>query len=164
MPFKFYSFIRICFLAAILAVMAGCSDKSEITSGTGGSGVSSDGGADSAQFAGTYKGTVEVEITGGSIDDSTSIDEFTLVIRSDGTASLTIGGETIEGVIDGDTFGFSIRIVEEEDLVSCDGNARLVGRVSGSSVSGSISGSGECDLLTAKTGVDLSGTLSGSKV
>ena len=164
MLFQLNTFIRICFVAALLAFVSGCSDKSEITSGTGGSGVTSDGGADSSQFAGTYKGTVEVEISGGSIDDSTSIDEFTLVIRSDGTASLTIGGETIDGVIDGDTFGFSIRIVEEEDLVSCKGDARLVGRVSGSSVTGSISGSGECDLLTASTGVDLAGSLSGSKI
>ncbi|MEM7193554.1 MAG: hypothetical protein AAF402_01300 [Pseudomonadota bacterium] len=145
------------------AFLIACSDKSEITSGGGNSSVSSDGGAGSAAFAGTYTGTVTVNLSGGSISDTTKTREFTMVIRTNGTASLTIGGDTIEGNVDGNRFGFSIGIVEEEDLAECRGTATLVGTISGNSASGDISGRGECELLTAKTGVDIDGSLTGTK-
>lgn len=151
------------FLLTLIVAIAGCSDKSEISSGSGTSSVASDGGSGSAAFAGTYTGTTTVMLSGGSISDTTKTRDFSMLVRSNGTASLTIGGDTIEGDVNGNQFGFSIGIVEEEDLAKCKGNASLVGTFSGSNAAGTISGRGECELLGAKTGVDIAGSLTGTK-
>jgi hypothetical protein len=84
-----------------------------------------------------------------------------LLVRDNGTARLTIDGDqVIEGFMNGNKFGFSVRAVEEDGLVECSGDAILTGTISGGKGSGSISGSGKCKLLTAKSGFDITGSLS----
>ncbi len=153
-------------VVVLLVNLAACSkDKSEIRSGGGSAaGVTSDGGVTSARYAGTYSGTITVRISGSSIADSSRTDDMTLVIKSDGTATLTIDGNTIRGVINGDAFGFSIQIIEEQDLVKCRGTANLAGKISGTKATGSLSGGGSCEVLAVKTGFDIGGSLSGTKI
>ena len=146
---------------SLLLVSCG-GDKSSITTGSGASGVTSDGGSGSASFAGTYTGTISVTIKGDEISEVLD-DPFTVIVRSDGTASLTISGETIEGVIDGNRIGFSIRYDAERDLLECSVEAIITATITGSSISGVVSGGGSCKLIAIKTGVSLTGTLSGSK-
>ena len=137
-------------------------DESSITSGGGGSGVTSDGGSSSAKFAGTYTGTVTISAKGSEVDNTKTRDAV-LVIRSNGTATLTIDGETIQGTINGDRFGFSVKVIEEDGLVECDADAVLNGRISSGRGTGMIVGSGKCEVLTAKTGFDVTGSINVSR-
>ena len=145
-------------------ILAGCgSDKSVVTSGTGDAGVASDSGSGSAAFAGTYRGTITLSAKGSEIDN-TKTQDAVLVVRNDGTAQLTIDDQApIEGFMNGNKFGFSVRVIEEEDLVECDADAILTGSISGGRGTGNVSGSGECKIFTAKTGFDVSGKLSVSR-
>ena len=148
---------------AFCLVLAGCGgSESAIVTGTGPTGVTSDGGSASAGFAGTYVGTVTVVAKGSRIDTDTTRDAI-LTVRSDGTATLEIEGNIIEGAMSGNSFGFSVLIIEEEDLVECSANAILTGTISGGTATGNISGAGECELLTASTGFDVTGTASFTK-
>ena len=154
-------------LAIILSIpllLAGCGgDESSVTSGGGGSGVISDGGSGSAEFAGTYVGTIRI-IAEGSEVDTDSTQAATLLVRSDGTARLTIdGADQIEGVVSGNTFGFSVRVVEEDGLIECDANATLMGSISGASATGTLMGSGECEIITATTGFGVSGSFTATR-
>ncbi len=65
--------------------------------------------------------------------------------------------------MNGNKFGFSVRVIEEEDLVECVADAILTGSISGGRGTGTVSGSGQCKILTAKTGFTVSGTLSVSR-
>ena len=155
--------LRVVSLGVVLG-LAGCGgDRSEVTSGTGDSGVSSDGGAGSAAFAGTYRGTITLSAKGSEVDN-TQTSKAVLVVRDDGTAQLSIDDqEPIQGFMNGNKFGFSVRVIEEEDLLKCDADAILTGSISGNRGTGTVSGSGECKLITAKTGFTVSGTLSVSR-
>ena len=61
--------------------LAGCDhdDDKDVTSGGGNTGVGSDGGATSAQFAGTYTGTITTVIEGDSIDDESFTEAVTVM-------------------------------------------------------------------------------------
>ena len=142
-----------------LLLVAGCgSDTSVVTSGFGSSGVTSDGGSGSAKFAGTYTGTLMLEAKGSEVDESDT-EEVTMVVRTDGTATITIEGQEIEGFMNGNAFGFSVRVVENDGLVRCNADAILTGTISGGRGTGTITGDGECKVITAKTGFTVTGTL-----
>ncbi|MBX2868938.1 MAG: hypothetical protein KTR18_09695 [Acidiferrobacterales bacterium] len=145
-------------------VLTACGgDKSEVTTGGGGSGVVSDGGNPSAQFAGSYVGKITTNLSGDSIDDQSDTEDLIIIVRSNGTASLTIDGETVEGEVNGNQFGFSIRIVEERGLIECAGNAIVSGTISGNTLTGTTDGSGECELVAASTGLRITGSLNATK-
>ncbi len=157
--------MRIIFSLFVCLFLVACgSDKSEVTSGGGSSGVVSDGGSSSAKFAGTYQGEITTNLTSDSIDDQSSTDALTIVIRTDGTASLTIDGKTVDGSVSGDQFGFSIRIVEERDLLECKGDAVVRGVIASGSLNGDVTGSGSCKLIAASTGIGISGSLQASRI
>lgn len=164
MSIKTRDFVRVA-IVGVLFILSGCGgDKSSITSGGGNSGVTSDGGSSSSALAGTYKGTVTLTAKGSKVDN-TSTRSATLLVRSDGTARLTIDeDQVIEGFMNGNKFGFSVRVIEEDGLVECSAEAILTGTISGGKGSGSISGSGKCKILTVKTGFDVSGKLSVTRV
>lgn len=145
-------------------LISGCGgESSSVTSGTGSSGVSSDGGSSSAQFAGNYVGTITLTASGSEID-SDSEQPATLLVWSDGTAKLTIDGtDEIEGAMNGRMFGFSVRVIEEDGLVECDADAILTGSITGARATGTVSGSGECTIVTAKSGFTVGGSLSVTK-
>ena len=150
---------------ALSCLIAGCSeDKSEVRSGGGASGVESDGGAGSAQFAGTYTGEIVTRLTGGTLDGETSTDSATVVIRTDGTASLTVEGTTVEGTVNGNRVGFSIRITRKQDLLECQGDAIISGILEGGALTGTVTGSGECELIAADTDFGITGSLTANKI
>lgn len=146
-------------LLLLTALIAGCGSKSEIISGTGDSGVESDGGALSAAFAGTYTGTILLNAKGSRIDSSDT-SSAVLVVRTDGTAQLTIDGDNvIEGFMNGRSFGFSVVVIENEGGVKCDANALLTGSINGAKATGTVNGSGDCSVLTATTGFEVTGSM-----
>ena len=142
--------------------LVGCSEEDGISSSSGGTSAG-DGGAGSAQYAGTYKGTMDVKYTG---DDINGDDKFpiTLVINSNGTVVLTMDGETVNGTINGNNIDIGLSITQSEDGVTCKGDARVKATVTGNSLSGPVSGDAECKLLLIKKEADLTGTINASKV
>jgi hypothetical protein len=154
------------FLTILLAcVVTACSDnKSEVSSGGGGSGVVSDGGANSAQYAGTYIGEITTILSGGTFDGEQTTETATIVIRSNGTASLTIQGNAVEGTVNGNRFGFSIRIKKQQDFLECEGDAIISGILDGNALSGNVTGSGECELIAADTSFNIGGSLMAARV
>ena len=158
------NFYKLAVLFCVVLLVSCSGEKSEVTTGSGSTGITSDGGSGSSSFAGTYTGTITTTISGDEISDETNSDPFVLVVKTDGTATLTISGESIEGVVDSSgNVGFSIVFVEEKDLLECSADAIVIAKISGSSVTGTASGSGECKVIALKTGISLIGSLSGSK-
>jgi hypothetical protein len=142
--------------------LAGCSEEDGISSSGGGSSVS-DGGAKSAQYAGTYKGAMEVEYKGDDVDGDDTLDT-TIVIHDNGTVTMTIDGESVNGVINGNMLEVAFTVTKSEDGITCVGNAVVRATVSGTSLSGPVSGDAECKLLLIEKNADLTGTLRASKV
>ncbi len=164
LPIQWCVRMKLIFVFLVALILAACGgDKSEVTTGGGGSGVVSDGGNPSARFAGSYVGKITTNLSGDSIDDQSDTEDFIIIVRSNGTASLTIDGETVEGEVNGNQFGFSLRIIEERGLIECEGNAIVSGTISGNSLSGTTDGSGECELVAASTGLRITGSLNGTK-
>ena len=86
------------FLVLILS-LTGCDKDASISSSDGGT-LSGDGGATSAQYAGTYSGNLTIKYKGDDIDD-TDVEPFTIKINTNGTFTLALKGKTIPGVISG---------------------------------------------------------------
>lgn len=150
------------FACTLVLGLSACSEDDGISSSGGGSSVS-DGGAESAQYAGTYKGAMEVEYKGDGVDGDDTLDT-TIVIHDNGTVTMTIDGESVNGVINGDTLEVAFTVTESEDGVTCEGNALVTATVSGTTLSGPVVGDAECKLLLIKRNADLTGTLTASKV
>ncbi|NKB63714.1 MAG: hypothetical protein GKR95_16905 [Gammaproteobacteria bacterium] len=146
-------------------LLSGCEeDKSEVSSGAGSStGIVSDGGAASAAYSGVYFGEMTIVMNGDILRTRTITRDATVVIGSDGTGSLITDGDRVSGTMNGSEFGFSIHIVDVKDLVECEGDALITGRFTGNIGAGSISGSGECKLLTLDEGFTMTGRLTVSR-
>ena len=144
-----------------ILALSGCSDDSSISSSGGGS-LASDGGASSAQYAGTYRGNTSVHYVGDGIDDTDSF-PTTVVIKDDGTANVTIEGETVSGVMNGNKLEVPIKITKEEDGVTCKGNMLIKSTVEGVNLSGPVTGDAECKLLLIKRTATMTGTLNAKK-
>ena len=145
-------------------LLAACSGDSDVTSGGGDTGVGSDGGSTSAQYAGSYTGTITINIQGSNIDDGSDTEPVTVLVRDDGTARLTIEDESVEGTVNGNRFGFSIRRKIRRGLVECEGDAMVTGTIRSGTLTGPVSGSGECELLVGGTGFTIDGTLTASRI
>ena len=145
----------------LMLALSGCSDDSSISSSGGGS-LSSDGGATSAQYAGTYRGNTSVHYVGDGIDDTDSF-PTTVVIKEDGTASVTIEGETVSGVMNGNKLEVPIKLTKKEDGITCKGTMLIKATVDGSNLSGPVTGNAECSLLLIKRTATMTGTLSAKK-
>ena len=152
------------FMVVVLVLLTSCGgDKSSVSSGNGASGVTSDGGASSSKYAGTYNGSITIKAKGSKVDKSNT-ESAVLLARSDGTARLTIDGDNVvDGFMNGNKFGFSVRVVEEDGFVKCSADAILTGSISGGTASGSISGSGKCKVVSAKSGFDVTGSFKASR-
>jgi len=147
--------------STFLLGLAGCSDDDGISSSGGGS--ASDGGAESAQYAGTYKGKMDVAYKGDDVDGTDSLDT-TIVIHKDGTVTMTIDDESVKGGISGNQLDIKFTIKKSEDGVDCEGDARVQATVSGTSLSGPVSGDAECKFLLLKKNAVLTGTINAKKV
>ncbi len=130
--------------------IAGCSEEDSITDSGSGS-ETGDGGASSAQYAGTYKGTLKVTYSGGGLPENTDSLDVTLVIKKDGTVTLAGKDIAVSGVINSDKVSIDIKIVHKETGLSCNGTAQISATVSGAKVSGPITGGAECTILAVDT-------------
>jgi len=148
------------FACTLLLGLTACSEDDGISSSGGG--AASDGGAESAQYAGTYEGTMHVEYKGDGVDGDDSIDT-TIVIHDNGTVTMSIDGESANGVISGTQIEIAFTVTESEDGVTCVGNALVRATVSGTSLSGPVTGDAECKLLLVERNATLTGTLSAKK-
>lgn len=144
-----------------MLALTGCSDDSSVSSSGGGS-LASDGGATSAQYAGTYKGSTSVRYVGDGIDDTDSF-PTTVVINDNGTASVTIEGETVSGVMNGNQLEVPVKLTKKEDGVTCEGTLLIKATVDGTNMSGPVTGNAECSLLLIKRTATMTGTLSAKK-
>lgn len=154
--------IRASLIILILSVsLFGCSEDEGISASGGGT-VTGDGGATSAQYAGTYRGTIDVTYQGDGVNGEDSL-PTTLVINSDGTVLLTIDGESVRGVINGNQVEVAFTITESDDGVTCTGDALVQATVNGNAVSGPVSGDAECKLALLKRNATLSGRINANK-
>jgi hypothetical protein len=149
------------FACTLLLGLTACSDD-EGSSSSGGGTAASDGGAESAQYAGTYKGTTRIDYKGDGVDGNDTLDT-TVVIHDNGTVTMNIDGETANGVISGNKVEIALTITASEDGVTCVGNALVKATVSGTSLSGPVTGDAECKLLLLERHATLTGTLSAKK-
>jgi hypothetical protein len=141
--------------------LVACDEDTSISSSNGGS-LTGDGGVRSAQYAGTYRGNTHIEYSGDDVNGNDDL-PTSLTINTDGTVSVTIEGETVDGVINGNQIDIRIKITRTEDGIKCKGDASITATVQGASVSGPVSGDAECKLLTIERNADLSGSISASK-
>ncbi len=156
------SFIRSFSISLFLIfAVAACSDDSSISSSGAGS-LASDGGASSAQYAGTYTGTTYVRYQGDGIDDE---DNFptTVVVNDNGTVSVTIEGETVDGTINSNKLEVGIKLTREEDGVTCTGTMLIKATIDGTSMSGPVDGDAECKLFLISRSATMTGTLTANK-
>jgi len=159
-----YRIARYLMVILFAGALASCSDDTDVSSGGGSTGVGTDGGNPSAQFSGTYVGEITTTIRGDEIDDDTNVDRIEIVIRDNGTALVTIEGESVEGTVNNSRVGFSVRIKRELGLIDCESTSTITGTIDGNRITGPVSGTGECELLTGSTGFDLTGSYFANKL
>ena len=148
-------------VCTLLFGLTACSEDDGISSSGGGT-LKSDGGSGSAQFAGTYVGSMKVEYKGDGVDGDDTL-ATTIVIHNNGTVTMAIDGESVNGVINGSKIEIIFTVTESEDGITCKGTARVVATVSGSSISGPVAGDAKCKLLLLERNADLTGTLTATK-
>ena len=148
-------------VCTLLFGLTACSEDDGISSSGGGS-LKSDGGSGSAQFAGTYVGSMKVEYKGDGVDGDDTL-ATTIVIHNNGTVTMAIDGESVNGVINGSKIEIIFTVTESEDGITCKGTARVIATVSGSSISGPVAGDAKCKLLLLERNADLTGTLTATK-
>ena len=148
-------------VCTLLFGLTACSEDDGISSSGGGS-TTSDGGSGSAQFAGTYVGNIKVEYKGDGVDGDETL-PTTIVINDNGTVTMSIDGESVNGVINGNKIEIVFTVTESENGITCKGTARVVATVSGSSISGPVAGDAKCKLLLLERNADLTGTLTATK-
>ena len=152
------------FLTACIFIftLTACNDDKSVSSSDGGT-QAGDGGAESAQYAGTYIGNMKISYSG---DDVSGSDTFptTLIINRNGTVSLTAEGEdSVDGVIGGHEISVVLRVTQAKNGVSCEGDAIIQATVNSNALSGPISGQASCKALLAKRDAQLTGTINASK-
>lgn len=159
MLLKFRTSLLVCLLTLGLAA---CSDESSISSSSGGTSAG-DGGAQSAQYAGTYKGSMAVEYHGDGVDGTDTL-PATVIIHNNGTVTLEMEGESVNGTINANQLEIAFDITKNQDGIKCDGTALVQATVSGTSLNGPVKGNAECSLTLIKRTASLTGTLSAQKI
>ena len=153
-------------IALVAIIMAGCDSGS---SSTGSSAEVTDSNTSSpqqigAQFAGTYRGTIEGTYTatalGLSDSDSTPI---TIIIESNGDVTVRAEGRSYSGSLDSDRITAVVDVKETYEDISCDGTVNVNAQISGNTISGTANGAGECSQGSVKTPVRVAGVLNASK-
>lgn len=67
-------------------------------------------------------------------------------------------------MVNGDRFGFSIRIKEQQDLLECEGDAVISGILEGDALWDNVTGSVDYELIAADTRLDVGGSLMAARV
>lgn len=160
----------------IILTAAGCGGGSD-SSGGGGSGSSnSSESSDTAEIttvsdqtddsdtskARTYTGSANVVLTADGFPPISGSSALKVVI-DDSKVTLTVDGRRVTTTLNGDSFSASVPITESDGGITCDGTARIDGKVSGDTVSGDIGGSGNCSGNGVDTPVKLSGSFKATR-
>lgn len=114
-----------------------------------------------ASFVGTYAGTLTVTASALGISETESI-PITVTVTSDGM--IRFAGDDADEAFTvglGNDGAFSGNLPINED--PCSGSAGVMGSVDGTTASGSISGSGTCDVSGVEVDVTLEGSFSASR-
>ena len=153
--------------SALLLGLTACSDDEEGISSTAGGTSAGDGGAQSAQYAGTYSGSLIIEYKGEDLtgDDFTGSDSLpaTMTINNNGTVSLKVEDESVGGSINANKIEVPMIITKNEDGVTCKGNALVKATVYGNELEGPVSGDAECKLGLIKREAELTGKITAKK-
>ena len=153
--------------ATFLLGLTACSDDEESISSTAGGTSAGDGGTKSAQYAGTYKGTLTLQYKGEDLtgDDFTGTDSLptTVTILDNGTVTLQIEDESVGGSINDNKLEVPMIITKNEDGVTCKGNALVKGTVYGNEIEGPVTGDAECKFGLIKREAVMSGTIKAKK-
>lgn len=165
-------FLSACDLGEIETSSSGGTDSTsgaaEVTGGSaGGSSPSTSTASTPSNSSGssssgptTLNGTINATLTAPGFEPVTDSAPMTVVI-SGSNITLKAEGRTSTGTLNSDgTFTTSIPINEERDGVACEGTPIMEGTVAGSSVSGNISGTGNCKVGDTTIPVTVTGTFS----
>ncbi len=154
------------FIALFAAILIGCDSGG---SSSGSSAIVTDSNPTSpenigAQYAGTYRGTIEGTYTatelGLSDSDSTPI---TIIIDSNGNTTVRAEGRTYTGSLDTDRITAVVDVNETYQDITCTGTVNVNARISGNTISGTANGAGRCSQGSVTTPVQVAGVLNASK-
>ena len=156
-----YLVLKLLTISVVWIGLVACGESTSVSS-TGVGAQTGDGGAGSAQFAGTYYGTTRIRYDGDDFDSRDKL-STSVQIKTDGTVVFKLEGKNINGVINGQNVSVSLRIRHKEDGVKCAGDITITATVSKDSLFGPVRGDGECEVLFLDYSADISGTISASK-
>lgn len=140
-------------------ILAAC-DKSDSDSG----GMADDtlpGTNVPSSFVGTYTGVLNVTASAAGITRS---DSFPITVTVNNDATITITGDSPEetsttGLQNDGSFVGNLPVNEDD----CSGSVDYTGRVDGTNVSGTVSGSGDCQVGGLDVSVSLTGDFSAAR-
>ncbi len=102
-------------------------------------------GAGSPATSITYSGTADVTLSAPGYPVTDKSTPVTVVITGS-SVNLTAEGRTVSTGLNGNTFSVDTPINESKDGISCSGAATVNATVSGSTISGPLTGSGNCNV------------------
>ena len=141
------------------------SESTESSGSTGAAGSGSSSGSNSSSDSGpngTFTGQLTATLSGDCVLPVT--DTTDLVIEISGSKVTAIAeGRSYEGEVDGDSFVVEIPINEDSKGIVCSGNPVLKGEINGDTVSGTVSGEGNCSSETKKVPVSVTGEFLATK-
>lgn len=118
-----------------------------------------------AAFSGTYRGSATYRIEALGFDERQT-DQFTVIVNGN---VLTFQGDdagenfTVGLQADG-TFAGNYRLNVDDDDVDCEGIVSVEGQIIATSITGRITGDGECEFGISDVDLDISGSLNAVKV
>ena len=158
--------MRKVFIALVAIIIAGC-DSGGSSSGSSANVTDSNTSSPEqigAQYAGTYAGILEATYTatelGLSDSESTPI---SIVIESNGNATITVEGRTYAGSLNTDSITAVINVEETYQDISCTGRVSVEASLSTNSIDGTASGMGECSQGSITTPVLVAGVLNATR-
>jgi len=134
----------------------------ESAAATEAAGPGNSSGSVSSGPDGTYTGQLTATLSGEGILPITDSTDLSIVI-SGSKATATAEGRSYEGNVDGDSFEVEIPINEDSKGIVCTGNPVLYGKISGNTVSGTLSGEGDCSSETKNVPVSVTGEFLATK-
>ncbi len=136
--------------AALVTTLSACDNNTDesVRSGGGGSSTqSSDGGTNSAQYVGVYRGQLVTRYEGEGLSPKDDITPATLRVTNDGMVNLTVKDYSVGGTINGDQVEVDIILDRSESGYSCSAKAKIRGTVNNNVIEGPVSGNGTCKAL-----------------
>ena len=116
------------------------------------------------QYAGTYQGLLEVTYTATELGLSESRSEqVTVVIESNGNATIIVDGRTFAGSLDTDRITAVVNVDETYEDIRCVGRISVEASLTVNAIDGVANGNGTCTQGTVSTPVFVAGTLNATR-